>query len=362
MPDIDLDAVATAYAERSAGTGALEHDRLRDDFVRTCLPFAGRLARRYAGRGEPLEDIEQVARMGLVKAVNRYQPERGSFTAYAVMTVYGEIKRHFRDKTWPVHVARSLQNLGLTVRTARADLVAVLKREPSLAEIARHLDVPLADVTEALRSSAHYSPQSLNAPAGRAQEAEIGDLIGGPDAALESVDDRMTLAGLLRHLPEREQRLIALRFYGNRTQTQIAAELGISQMHVSRLLSAALNWLREAMISESPPPWNDDEPRHHLHILTDPSTGTVSVIGEVERDTAARFRDGLARALSGTHTSPIVIDLSRAMLLDATGIAVLIDAVRCANLTNRKLTLTHALPPVAHVLAVAGMSHLIRLD
>jgi RNA polymerase sigma-B factor len=236
----DLDAAATDYATRMAGASGAERAVLRDALTRTCLPFAGRMARRYRGRGESLEDLEQVARLGLVKAIDRYDPERGSFTAYAVITISGEIKRHFRDRTWGVHVPRRIQDLSLEVGHASMVLTTELSRTPTPLELAERLKVSEAAVMEALESAAGYSPSSLNAPAGGDGPVEFGDLLGDHDSDLEMVDDKLTVAGLLLRLPARERRMLAMRFYGNRTQAEIAAELGISQMHVSRLLSRSL--------------------------------------------------------------------------------------------------------------------------
>jgi RNA polymerase sigma-B factor len=254
-PDDDLDAAAVQYAARVAGAEPDERRRLRDEFTTYCLPFARRLASRYHGRGEALEDLDQVARLGLVKAISRYDPERGSFVPYAVLTVRGEIRRHFRDRAWGLHVVRRLQDLGLEVRHATAALTATLCRTPTQDEIAEHLGVPVADVREAIRSSACYQVGSLNAPASIDERSEVGDVLGGPDPELDAVDDRVTVARLVRTLPEREQRMLAMRFFGNYTQTEIAGVLGVSQMQVSRLLAAALGWLREAMLNDKPPPW-----------------------------------------------------------------------------------------------------------
>ena len=251
----DLDAAALAYAARIAGLPPERRQEARDDLVRFALPFAGRLARRYRGRGEPLEDLEQVARLGLVNAVDRYDPERGSFTAYAAITIVGEIKRHFRDRTWGVHVPRRLRDLILEVGQATAALTSELSRTPSVAELAARLETPEEEILAALESAAGYSPASLNAPVGGESSAEFGDLVGESDTDLESVDDRVTVSGLLGRLPWRERRILAMRFYGNQTQAEIAARFGISQMHVSRLLSRALTWLRQAMLADTPTPW-----------------------------------------------------------------------------------------------------------
>ncbi|WP_239163026.1 sigma-70 family RNA polymerase sigma factor [Paractinoplanes rishiriensis] len=265
-PEADLDAIATTYATNVASATAREQCRMRDEFTTYCLPFARRLAGRYRGRGETLEDLEQVARLGLVKAIARYDPARGSFTSYALTTVIGELKRHFRDTTWTVHVSRRLQDLGLEVRRAGGALSASLARTPTTEEIAEHLRVPVADVRDAIRSSACYWVASLNAPAATDQKAELGDLIGRADPMLETVDDRITVAGLVRLLPEREQVMIAMRFSGNCSQSEIAAVLGVSQMQVSRLLSAALAWLREAMLNDHLPPRRVSTGRAIAHI------------------------------------------------------------------------------------------------
>src|SRR5690349_8121240 len=187
----DLDEAALGFAARFVRAGVAERAELREDLVARCLPFAGRLARRYRGRGEALEDLEQVARLGLVKAVDRYNPQRGSFTAYAIITISGEIKRHFRDKTWGVHVPRRIQDLSLEVGHASMVLTNTLSRTPTIAELAARLEVTERAVLEAVESSAGYSPASLNAPmSGGDGDAEFGDLLGGADADLELIDDK----------------------------------------------------------------------------------------------------------------------------------------------------------------------------
>jgi RNA polymerase sigma-B factor len=360
----DLDAAASDFAVRSRVVGQAERAELRERFVAFCLPFAGRMARRYRDRGEALEDLEQVARLGLVNAVDRYDPGQGSFTAYAVATISGELKRHFRDRTWGVHVPRRLQNLGLEVGYAARVLTTELARQPTPAELAAHLRLPEASVREALESSAGYAPSSLNAPIGPAGTAEVGDLLGGADPDLEAVDDRITVAGLLLRLPERERRMMALRFYGNRTQAEIAAELGISQMHVSRMLSRALSWLREAMLTDALPRWegvSDLSDRHSLAIgaVRDGERLTLLVRGEVDRDTVARLRTELRRAVAVAGTSRLVVDLTAVPLVDAAGVAVLVDAADAATAAGVELSLIGAQPMVARILGVSGLQHLL---
>jgi len=361
----DLDAAALAYSERSLHSGPAERAALRESLTRLCLPFAGRLARRYRGRGETFEDIEQVARLGLVKAIDRYDPDRGSFTAYAVITISGEIKRHFRDKTWGVHVPRRVQDLSLEVGHATMVLTSILSRTPTAAEIAERLGVPVAAVLEAQESSAGYSPSSLNAPVGGGDGAvEFGELLGGLDSELELVDDKVTVGDLLLRLPPRERRMLAMRFYGNRTQAEIATELGISQMHVSRLLSRALSWLREAMLSDTPPRWEGPEGRFERHPMVVEAVREDDVVvarvrGEVDRDTAERMRIGLRHAISLAGNDPVVVDLSGVPLLDAAGVAVLIDAASAAAVAEVPLTLTGAQPYVASILSVTGLARLL---
>jgi RNA polymerase sigma-B factor len=361
----DLDRAANSYAARLAGAGPAERAALREELTALCLPFAGRMASRYRGRGEAFEDLEQVARLGLVKAVDRYDPERGSFTAYAVITISGEIKRHFRDRTWGVHVPRRVQDLSLEVGHASVVLTTELARAPTAAELAERLRIPESAVLEAIESSAGYSPASLNAPvSGELGGAEFGDLLGDVDADLESVDDKLTVAGLLLRLPARERRLLALRFYGNHTQAEIAAELGISQMHVSRLLSRALTWLREAMLGDTLPRWEgagDSADPRGMEVSAVRAGGvlTVRIRGEVDRDTAERLRLSLRRAVSTAGPDRLVVDLAAVPLVDAAGVAVVLDAASAASVAGVDLTVTGAQPYVARTLRLSGLPALL---
>jgi RNA polymerase sigma-B factor len=356
----DLDVAALAYAEALRSAPVERRGELRDRLVCRCLPFAGRLARRYGGRGESSEDLEQVARLGLVKAIDRYDPERGSFTAYAVITISGEIKRHFRDKTWGVHVPRRLQDLSLEVGHATVVLTTRLSRPPTTSELATHLHVDEDDVTEALGSAAGYTPASLNAPVGAGRPGELGDLFGGVDLDLESVDDRLTVSRLLLRLPARERQILAMRFYGNCTQTEIAAEFGISQMHVSRLLSRALTWLREAMLSDEPARWEGvgAAPRAlQVTVVAGRHGVAVRVRGEVDRDSVGKLRSRLRHAVA-TGT-PVAVDLSAMPLIDAAGVAALADAAAAADRAGSRVTLVGAQTYVARILVVSGLGPLL---
>jgi RNA polymerase sigma-B factor len=248
---VDLDAAALEAYETMASGSSRDADDVRDRLVRLALPFAGRLARRYHGRGEPLDDLVQVARLGLVKAVNRFNPERGSFTAYAVITINGEIKRHFRDRTWGVHVPRRLRDLSGDLARAREELGARTHRQPTDQELATYLALPISDVRAVLASTASYRPSSINARLGEHGGA-LEELLGSSDGALDAVEYRITLDSLLGRLPERERQIVSMRFYGNLSQVEIGKVFGISQMHVSRLLSQAMTWLRAALLSDAP--------------------------------------------------------------------------------------------------------------
>ena len=231
--------------------GAPERQHLRQEVIEHCLPYATGLARRFRDRGEPLEDLAQVATVGLVKAIDGFDPAVGSeFTAYATPTIVGEIRRYFRDKGWRIKVPRRLQELRLLITRAENDLSQRLGRAPTSADYAEHLGVNEGEVLEALDAGRSYSPASLSAPLGQDSDASLGDPLGDLDPGIEAVEAREALRDLVARLPRREQRILTLRFFGNRTQAQIADEIGVSQMHVSRLLTHALRQLREGLLAE----------------------------------------------------------------------------------------------------------------
>ncbi|MEU4215614.1 SigB/SigF/SigG family RNA polymerase sigma factor [Actinoplanes sp. NPDC026623] len=358
----DLDAAAVAYASRATATSATNATQERERFTRECLPLARRLAGRLRDRGEPLDDLEQVARLGLVKAVDRYDPERGSFTAYAVSTISGELKRHFRDTTWAVHVPRPIRELLLEVRHARTQLTGELHRAPTLAELAAHVGVTENEITETLIAGGGYSLVSLDASPIADHDTTahtLADRLGVGDTDLEMVDDKVTVARLLMRLPDRERRMLAMRFYGNQTQTEIAAELGISQMHVSRLLNRALSWLRQAMLTDEPPLWNTTD-THELHLSMKHAdrTLTVRVQGEIDRDSAPRLRDCLRHAVATAGTDRMVVGLAGVALIDAAGVTTLADAASAASVAGIDLTLTGAGPHVRQTLELCGLATL----
>jgi RNA polymerase sigma-B factor len=226
--------------------------RLRARIIEDLLPLATHLAARFRNRGEPFDDLVQVANLALIKAVDGFDPHRGvSFSSYAVPFIAGELKRHFRDKTWHVRVPRRLQELSLQINRATDELTQRLGRSPTVADLAAHLEIGEEETIEALEAAGAYHSLSLDAPAGGEDgSSTLVDLIGSEDADLAEVDARVALPPLLATLPAREQRILAMRFFGNLTQSQIAAELGISQMHVSRLITKALSTLRQALLDE----------------------------------------------------------------------------------------------------------------
>ncbi|WP_435833510.1 SigB/SigF/SigG family RNA polymerase sigma factor [Streptomyces cacaoi] len=228
-----------------------ERSRLRDELVRMHLPLVEHLARRFRNRGEPLDDLTQVATIGLIKSVDRFDPERGvEFSTYATPTVVGEIKRHFRDKGWAVRVPRRLQELRLSLTSATAELSQLHGRAPTVHELAQRLSISEEEVLEGLESANAYSTLSLDVPDTDDESPAAADTLGAEDDALEGVEYRESLKPLLEQLPPREKKILLLRFFGNMTQSQIAQEVGISQMHVSRLLARTLAQLRDRLLVE----------------------------------------------------------------------------------------------------------------
>jgi RNA polymerase sigma-B factor len=235
---------------RASEDGRLD-DHLRQRLIMEHLTLAENLAWRFAGRGESHDDLVQVARVGLVNAANRFDPQRaGGFIAFAVPTIMGEIRRHFRDTAWALRVPRRLQELSLAVSSATASLSQELGRAPTARELAARLEVSVDEVVEALSVESAHRALSIDAPRRRSDSTEDGtllDSLGDVDSSMEGADDRVLLNSLLADLPPREQEIIKLRFVENLTQSRIADRMGISQMHVSRILGATIAELRERM-------------------------------------------------------------------------------------------------------------------
>ena len=224
----------------------------REQLIEQYMSLVRSLARRYSYRGEQLEDLVQIGAIGLIKAIDRFDLERGvELTTYATPNIIGEIKRHFRDKGWAVRVPRRLQELKLSLTKAIGDLAQREGRAPTVSELAAHLQMSEEDVLEGLESANAYSTVSLDAPdSGDDDAPAVADSLGIVDEALEGVEYRESLKPLLERLPPREKKILLLRFFGNLTQSQIASELGISQMHVSRLLARTLAQLRDKLLIE----------------------------------------------------------------------------------------------------------------
>lgn len=222
--------------------------RQRDAIVARCLPLADHIARRFDGRGEPRDDLVQVARVGLVNAVIRFDVDAGSdFVSFAVPTIMGEVRRHFRDNSWSVKVPRRLKELHLRLGAANAELSQRLGRAPTPSELAVELDMDRTEVVEGLIAGSSYNTLSIDNGGGSDEAPSIVDTLGDMDSRLHQIENREALRPLLAALPERERTVLVLRFFESLTQTQIAERVGISQMHVSRLLAKSLARLRDQL-------------------------------------------------------------------------------------------------------------------
>jgi RNA polymerase sigma-B factor len=218
----------------------------RDELVERCMPLASELARRYIYTDEPFDDLLQVASLALIKAIDRFDPDRGSkFASFAAPTILGELKRHFRDKGWSLHVPRELQERTLAVGRATEGLSKELGRSPKVREVAEHLRCSVEQVLEAHEAAASYEAASLDAPIARDDDesAALVDTLGGEDNGYELVEDRDEIASAWQTLPEMERSVLELRFVHDLNQREIGERIGFSQMHVSRLLRRALSRL-----------------------------------------------------------------------------------------------------------------------
>jgi RNA polymerase sigma-B factor len=236
--------------------GTREYQDVRNTLVGLNLTLVRFAAGRFRGRSEPMEDIVQVGTIGLIKAINRFDPERETeFPTFALPTITGEIKRFFRDTGWAVHVPRRMQELRLELARATDELGQLLDREPTRAELAAHLGLTAEEVGEGLVAANGYSVSSLEARLGDGDGegdpgVSIADRVGAPDPGMEGIENLESLKPLMARLPERERTILSLRFGAELTQSQIGEELGISQMQVSRLLAKALRALRAQLLVE----------------------------------------------------------------------------------------------------------------
>jgi RNA polymerase sigma-B factor len=218
----------------------------REELIRRYLPFAKNLALRYRGASESFDDLYQVASLGLVNAIDRFDPSRGTpFAAFASPTILGELKRHFRDRVWTVRVPRGLHDRMAEVDKAASELTVKLQRSPSVGEIAERLELDPTDVLEVMEASHNRRPLSLDRPVGGEEdESPAAEWVGDEDEGFELVEDKLALEEVLPHLDERERTVLKLRFVDDLTQSQIAERIGHSQMHVSRILRRALDRIR----------------------------------------------------------------------------------------------------------------------
>ncbi len=222
--------------------------RAREELAQRFLPLARKLARRYSGAREPFDDLLQVASLGLVKAIDRFDPERGTaFSSFAVPTILGELKRYFRDLGWAVHVPRGAQELALKVEEAQQQLTARTGRPPSVPDLAEFLELSIEDVLDALETAGAHHCVSLDTPRedSEGDSGTLADAFGEQDPRFEFVESTVSIAAAAKHLSARERRVLELRFVEDLTQTQIADVIGVSQMQVSRILRRALSQLRD---------------------------------------------------------------------------------------------------------------------
>ena len=231
----------------------------REKLVEMFLPLAEYLARRFDRRGEPLDDLIQVASVGLLNAIDRFEVERDvQFSTYAAVTIIGELKRHFRDKGWAIRVPRRLQEVGLRVNAVLPELSQELGRSPTVDEIAARCEASPEEILDAMEAVQAYSTTSLDSPVGEEGAAPI-EVLGGDDPSLEILEGWASVAPAVKDLPERERRVLYLRFFRGLTQSEIANEVGVSQMHVSRILSQTLATLRQAVGAEDAETLRDED-------------------------------------------------------------------------------------------------------
>lgn len=250
--DDDYSDVPERLASIAVLAGA-DRERLRDSVIARCLPLADHVARRFGGRGEPIDDLMQVARVGLVNAIDRYDPERGSdFLSFAVPTVMGEVRRYFRDAAWCMRVPRRTKENHLQITRASDALVQRLGRSPRPSEIAAETGLAIDDVIDGLVAGASYNTTSIDAEfGGDSSTPSIRETLGSRDERIGQIDELVSVRPVLDTLPARERRILVLRYFDSMSQSQIAREVGISQMHVSRILAATLDRLRAGVRDRS---------------------------------------------------------------------------------------------------------------
>lgn len=228
-----------------------EYRRQRECIVTRCLPLADHVARHFGRRGEGLEDLTQVARLGLMNAINRFDPAKGhSFIGFAIPTMMGEVRRYFRDYSWSMRVPRRLRELHVQISRATADLAQKLGRAPTASELARELGVPHEEIVECLVAGDAYQLESLDAPVGSdgsGTPRSVADAVGNIDPQIDHITNREAVRSLVASLPQRQREVLHMRFFESMTQSQIADRIGVSQMQVSRILASTLQGLRDRL-------------------------------------------------------------------------------------------------------------------
>jgi RNA polymerase sigma-B factor len=246
------DVVDMFLALRGMPAESREYARQRERIVVRCLPLADHVARRFARRGEHLDDLTQVARLGLMNAINRFDPSKGpSFIGYAVPTMMGEVRRHFRDYTWGMRVPRRLRELHVQIGKATPELIQRLGRAPTASELSDALGVPREEVVECLVAGDAYRLESLDAPMGDSSSGKdrmVAESVGEVDPHIDHITNREAVRGFLAILPQREREVLHMRFFESMTQSQIAQRMGCSQMQISRILASTLQRLRDHMV------------------------------------------------------------------------------------------------------------------
>ena len=233
---------------RAPDTDEATHRAIRDELVEMHTPLVRHIARRYADRGEPFDDVVQAGTIGLINAVDRFEPDRGvAFSTYAVPTIVGAIRRHFRDSTWSVKVPRRLQEMRGRIDSSSDRLTQEFGRSPTIAEIAAHAGVDSQDVLDSLELGRVREATSIEATS--IGDSPLADRLGSDDASLAGIEDEQTVRRLLGTLPDRERDIVVMRFFDGMSQTQIAEQVGLSQMHVSRLLAQSLTRLRSEVLT-----------------------------------------------------------------------------------------------------------------
>ncbi len=245
------DVIEMFAALRQMPAESHEYKRQRERIVARCLPLADHVASHFARRGEGLDDLTQVARVGLMNAINRYDPAKGSsFIGFAVPTMMGEVRRYFRDHSWGMRVPRRLRELHVQISRTTSSLAQTLGRAPTASELSRVLDVPHEEIVECLVAGDAYRLESLDAPRGTDDSGKprlTADGVGAIDPQIDRITDREAVRVLVAALPPREREVLHMRFFESMTQSQIAERIGVSQMQVSRILATTLHCLREQL-------------------------------------------------------------------------------------------------------------------